>query len=471
MNCRLMKPLPVRSGRTCMLLWLAMATTTLAQVLPAKPAESPREVFRLYGMDDPYFGKFVEDEPLSDEELQKVWKVLMRVRQFRPLSLERWARRGDQWPLMLQDMVTYRGEAFELRGQAQYVEPIPFDADAKARYGFDQLYRVDLLAQDGTSVAIYTTAIPNGWPRATAMDEPASAYGVLIKLAKFPGDVRRLVFVTPRVAWHPKTLLGKLGMDEGLFDTITNRRPITSDERECFYQLLAAAGRTQPHQLEVEAFAQLKRLAEYLGRNKSAWSGNPKQKALIERQLARAKEQRDYAVPLFNDPGRQFGKLVVFEGDARRCVEVRVDDEDIRARFGIDRYYELAVFTDDSQGNPLIFCVLDLPPDMPLGEDIFARVRIAGFFFKSWAYPQGVGGSNPHGTKQQLAPLILGRDLRRFVIKPDSNIVIGSIVVGGIVLALLAILWAALRAGRRPKLAGEAEAPPPDFSTLRQSEE
>jgi hypothetical protein len=419
-------------------------------------------------MDDPYFGGFVEDEALSEDELQKMWKVLLRVGQFRTLNLERWARQGDQWPFMLKDPITYRGEAFEIRGQARRVRPIPLDADAKARYGFENLYRIDLLARDGTVVAIYTTTIPKGWPLDAPMDEPASASGILIKWADYPGEVRRLVFVAPRMAWHPKTLLGKLGMDEGLFDTITNRRPITAEERECFYQLLAAARRTKPHQLEAEAFAQLKRLAENLERNKSAYDGNQQQKALIERQLTRARERRDYVVPLFNDPDRQLGKLVMFEGDARRCVEVRVDDADIRERFGIDRYYEIAMFTDDSQGNPLTFCVLELPEGMPLGEDIYARMRIAGFFLKSWAYPQGIGGSNIDGTRQQLAPLILGRDARLFA-RPTAGggIVVGSIVVGAVVLAMTGILWAALRTGKRSRLAGEAEGPQtPDFSAL-----
>jgi hypothetical protein len=144
-----------------------------------------------------------------------------------------------------------------------------------------------------------------------------------------------------------------------------------------------------------------------------------------------------------------------------------VDDADIRERFGIDRYYEIALFTDDSQGNPLIFCVLELPSDMPTGEDIHERMRIAGFFLKSWAYPQGAAGKNAQGTKQQLAPLILGRDARRFAKQGGGGVVMGVIVVGGIVVAMAGILWAALRTGKPSRLAGEAEVPEsPDFSAL-----
>jgi hypothetical protein len=319
-------------------------------------------------------------------------------------------------------------------------------------------------------LAIYTPAIPRGWPLDTKIDEPASAYGVLVKRLLEPDGKPRLVFVSPRVAWHPKTVLGKLGMDEGLFDTVTNRRPITLAERECFYQLLATAGRTRPHELESEAFAQLKRLAENLERNQSAYAGDKKRKAIIERQLARARERRDYVVPLFNEPEAQTGKLVMFEGDARRCVEIRVDDPDIIARFGIHKYYEIALFTDDSQGNPLIFCVLDLPEGMPVGEDIHARVRVPGFFLKSWAYPQGqrIGEAKGNLAKQQLAPLMVGRDLRMFVrTTTTGEIVMGSMIVGVIALALSAVLWAAWRSGKSPAVAGEATSPaPPDFSGI-----
>lgn len=448
------------------------AVQSLAQILPAKPAESPREVFRLYDMDDPYFGGFVEDEPFTDEEWLKLWKTLLRVTEFRQVDVERWARHGDEWPFLLQDPIRYRAEMFEIRGQARRVSRMALDDATRARFNFAQIFRVDVLAQDGTDVVVFTPTVPNGWPRDVAIDEPISCFGVLVKRMIEAEGKPRLVFVAPRVAWHPKTMLGKLGMDEGLFDTVRHRRPLSAGERACFYQLLAAAGRMKPYQLEAEAYAQLMRLAENLERNKSAYSGDRKRKAVIERQLARARERRDYVVPLFNEPDANTGKLVVFEGDARRCVEIRVDDPDIVERFGIRRYYEIAMFTDDSQGNPLIFCVLELPEAMPVGEDVFQRVRIAGFFLKSWEYPQGKrpGDTVPPGkVSRQLAPLVLGRDARLIVqTQSMGDYLMGAVVVSGIVAAMLAILWAAFRTGRTPKpvaSSGENHSSP-DFSSL-----
>jgi hypothetical protein len=460
-----------------------------AQVPPAKPAENPRDVFKLFGMDDPFFGSFVEDEPFSPDEQQKLWKVLLRTRGFSLVDMQRWARRGDQWQAMVADPITYRGEVLAISGRATKVSRVPLDEDTIAKFEMDKLYRVQLVADDGSQVTLYTPVVPNAWLERDDLNEPASALGVLVKRAADdaapPADAQtaeadkppdqspgRLVFAAPRVAWHPQNVLGQLGMDEGLFDTVQNRRPILAAERECFYQLLAAAGRTQPFQLEREAFAQLARLRDNLSRNRSAFAGNGPRQQQMQRQLARAERKLYDVVPLFNQPESQTGRLVMFEGDIRRAVEIPVDDADVRQRFGIERYYELAMFTDDSQSNPLICCVLEVPPELPLGEDIFMRGRVAGFFMKSWAYPRGNGtpAAEPNKVKQQLAPLILGRDVRVFLRQPTwSDRLSGAGAVAAVVMALVGILWGAWYTTRTPRRAaptGEATPAPPDFSAL-----
>jgi hypothetical protein len=147
-----------------------------------------------------------------------------------------------------------------------------------------------------------------------------------------------------------------------------------------------------------------------------------------------------------------------------------VDDPDVRQRFGINRYYELAMFTDDSQSNPLIFCVLEVPPEMPLGEDVFVRGRVAGFFLKSWAYPRGNGPQVEGKVKQQLAPMVLGREARIFTRQPTLyDRLTGSGAVVAVVLALSGILWGAWYSNRTPKRAApanDASSSGPDFSGI-----
>ena len=95
-------------------------------------------------------------------------------------------------------------------------------------------------------------------------------------------------------------------------------------------------------------------------------------------------------MPLFNDagqPARAAGGIAG-HGAADRRDPPRPGDQDIVARFGIDHYYQVSLFTDDSQGNPLTFCVRELPEGMPYGNlpRYGETVRIAGFFFKTWSY-------------------------------------------------------------------------------------
>lgn len=253
---------------------------------------------------------------------------------------------------------------------------------------------------------------------------------------------------TPPSAANASPQLGKLGMDVELLHTIRNRRPLLAGERECFYSMLAAAGRAKPFELERAAFEELQ-----LQQAIQKYSGQPR-RILTD------------VVPLFNDPDSQAGRLVMIEGDARRAVEIRVDNPEIMQKFNIKKYYEIAVFTDDSQGNPLICCVLHVPADMPLGEDIVAPVRVAGFFFKSWAYPRG----NANGThaQEQLAPLVIGREARLLKQTNSSTDTTIHLLVVGIVLMIgIGIVWAAWRTGRSSRTDASNLPPPrPDFSGL-----
>ena len=90
--------------------------------------------------------------------------------------------------------------------------------------------------------------------------------------------------------------------------------------------------------------------------------------------IRRADEGRYSVAPLFNEPQQHVGELVVFDGVARRVVRVDVGTRpdgsgpsDVAQRFGFREYYEMEVFTDDSQNYPLVFCVRELPPGLPTG--------------------------------------------------------------------------------------------------------
>ncbi len=167
-------------------------------------------------------------------------------------------------------------------------------------------------------------------------------------------------------------------------------------------------------------------------------------------------------MPLYNDPQSRRGHLVTLRGDALCAVEVRVDDPDIVSRFGIRRYYEVEILTDDSQNNPLVCCVAELPAGMPLGDNIRAAVRVTGFFFKSWAY--GAGSGNAKSDRRQLAPLVIARTLTWYpepaASAPSSAV---AIVLGTALALALAAMWYIRRGDRRALAAArEARLPLPE---------
>jgi hypothetical protein len=203
---------------------------------------------------------------------------------------------------------------------------------------------------------------------------------------------------------------------------VKNRTSISAQERECFYQMLAALRRADPQDLR--------------------------------HRTDRPAGDDFSVVPLFNKPEEQIGKLVALTGTARRAILVRLDpqaDADIIARFGFDHYYQVEIFTEDSQGNPLVFCLHQLPPDFPQGPNIHETLRIAGFFYKTWAYQiQQTDGSDSQG--RQLAPMLLGNQAVWLLPPSKSGAAAGVIAAALFLLAMVGLfvgVWYLNRGDRK----------------------
>jgi hypothetical protein len=252
---------------------------------------------------------------------------------------------------------------------------------------------------------IFANRAPRRWQPGHAIDEAAGCLGVMVAPANSQAPA---VLLADLLAFYPTGPLGDLGMDAGLFDDVEDRRGLVGDEREAFYQLLAAVGR----------------------------ANLPELKAAAERKVSVA--------PLFNQPAEQRGRLVDLEGRARRAVEVKVPDRDIAARFGIREYWEIELVTPDSQRNPLVVVVRSLPAGMPTGSDINVPLRVAGFFFKSWAY-HGAGEGEAARGARRLAPLLVGLQPelieRATPAAGNATAVGGSIALGVVGLMFVWALW------------------------------
>ncbi len=404
------------------------AAGTADQALPGPGSQDPisdaRQWLRSLRLDDSHFAVVTDGEPVAESEQELLWKLLYWARRLDPVDLERWVRRHWDFQRLAANVSAERGQLFELRGRVRRVEPLTPPAEVAQRLELPQYFRCECLLEPGGKAAVvYTTAVPPKWRKGAELFERTSAAGLFLKLAAADPQQPQPVFVTPRVAWYPETLLGRLGMDVGLLEEVRPRGPIRAEEREAFYQMLAAAGRTGPGELLQAAGREL----EASGRGEYS------------------------VVPLFNEPETQVGRLVYFTGTARQVIRVVVDDADIRARFGIDHYYQLAVVTEESSPHPIYFCVLEVPKGMPQGSGsgFGERVTVAGFFFKKWLYrPSGSYTNSPEpdapAVTYQPAPLMLGRDVVWHPRTEPPTDTLAAAIAGALFVVALAGVWLAI---------------------------
>jgi hypothetical protein len=312
----------------------------------------------------------------------------------------------------------------------------------------------------------------------------------------------RTIWLATELAWHPglelwsqpnsfddlfrdardpllgKSMLGALRVDVGQFDLVESRGRIRPQERDLFYHVLSAVGHLKPSTLVRIANENLPIVKQHW-QTHSEHKLRPLQKQLAREVVRRAEQGRYSAALLFNDPQPQIGRLFVFEGIARRAVRVEVSPESkdggatVYYPYGFDHYYELEVFTDDSQNYPLVFCVRELPAGFPTGGELHVPVRVAGFFFKDWLYRTRGGGQGRDaaqtaggGERAQYAPLLIG-PAPIVLATPQDGAAGGRYVLGGLfLLALAGILATAVwfardeRRFRRRTPAAEFSLPP-----------
>ena len=387
---------------------------------PAKAKPAPiadaREMLELFGVEPSYFAALVDGQPIGPDEEESLWRVLFAVRRFSPGDVFRWTKPQAALEQALEAPADARGEIIELSGRAKKLAIEKPLAEVVDRFNLPRFYRCELeIGEERRPVTAYSLAVPKAWRVDKPLDERCSVRGFFLKLGEDDDQGRpEPIFAAQRVAWYPETELGDLKMDVGLFDELSAKPETGAEDRECFYELLAAAGRAGTQ------------------------------------ELLRRTPQDSPVAPLFNQPQAQQGKLVALLGTARQAHYVKVEDPDIVARFGIDHFYEIEMSTPDSQNNPITFCVRQLPQGFPEGDRILETVRIPGFFMKKWGYrveaplPQLAGQPTADAdgelVRRQLAPLLIGREpLWIPTEKPDTGWATTTFVA--IFVAGIFVLW------------------------------
>jgi hypothetical protein len=322
------------------------------------------------------------------------------------------------------------GQLAAVDGVAISTLRIALPASSAAAIGRADLTLTIVSLQNGERVAVLSTDVPEAWKeRGASLKEPIEFVGVVLGSTERAGE-RTPLLLASRLKWRPtaNVLAGTAwlvqhGFDAALLDDMRHGQPFakTAESREAraFYEGLSIMARTHRRALretierslpdrakaaEAEA-AEASRVLDALttkwesadqtdrARLKSQFQSARRRQAIAAGIASQGERGLSSVVPLFLDPEQNTGEAVLLEGTARRAVRIVVNDDAGSSPSGtgrdnppIEAYYELDLFTKDSQHLPIICCVPRLPEGFPTGEVIRESVRVSGVFFKKWAY-------------------------------------------------------------------------------------
>lgn len=428
---------------------------------PATPGHAGKEdkgsglgsLLELVGVGPEERRRMAQHEWLDDDALPHVLETLYHLRRFEEHNLRRWAIDSLEPEDIARRSGTLPVRLYAIEGRLRAVRSHAVADAVAARLQLPAVHACRItLGASSWPAEVLVADMPRKLQREGLLNEQVAATGLLIRVAPAAKQRPRLVFAADRLKWHPDhvdralgvsygmTVLGALGMDVGLWDTVRDRRPLEAGDRACFFHLLDAVQRAGAGRLE-RAFRrrlpervrrweqEAARLEARLGRQETAASKqtasstetfqSPRQRlTVLRQQIARAEQGLASVVPLFNQPRESRGSLVVLEGTARRAVRIYSDpslplsSSEQQIPSAVNAYYELDVFTDDSQNNPVVFCVRKLPAGFPEGDQIQERIRAAGFMFKAWAFPADArtgpaAGSEDPSRRWRIAPLVV----------------------------------------------------------------
>ncbi|TWU27818.1 hypothetical protein [Bythopirellula polymerisocia] len=399
-----------------------------------------RDVLELIGLGPAVLQTISAKADLTDADWHILAPLFARLTQHKAADLARWT-------LPAADLASASvGDLFKVSGTALECESIPIPVEFAPLLGVSEIYRCRLQAKNSQSVTLFTPEIPKSWLGKSKMLEPVVCRAVLLR------DIdQSKIMATNRLSWFPesgvgsgKLLLSQHGMDASLWDAVAQRgefaSPESSREAEAFFSALAALDAVAADQLSAQVSAHFDCLAKT----------PPVADEITEKKIAatiaeQAQHGLSSVVPLFLAPEGQVGELVRLEGIARRAVRIveqaELEDGNLNERFD---YYELELFTRDSQNLPVIGCVTQLPAGFPLGDEIREQVRLEGVFFKSWRYrSRKLVDSNGETSRQQqrYTPVVLAGNVTWIQSVSDRSSWWGPIAGIGF-LIILAVAWA-----------------------------
>ncbi len=333
----------------------------------------------------------------------------------------------------------------DIQGTLLDAVSLPLAPSIQQSTGISRIWRCSIKKTDQElPVMVYTVFMPEfeinrqGRSFFSDVETPMkSGIGEIVGGSVLPVTIseKEKCFVLLRLGWYPKqSVLGILKVNATVFDRVPvypvhalarlqsrnqNKEEIdkqrqeilqslrfTEKDREMVYELLSAVARLPKGQWDhfIHAVS-----------SPSASDSNSKKEASCS------------IVELFNRPEQYQGELFRIYGHVRRVLYIPINDPEIVKRYGLDHYYQLYLYTTESQGYPLVISVPKIPKDMPIGSNKGYRENIAvtALFCKSWAYKtERIPLASTNGKESEIidnkpdkwirAPFFIGSEVQWF---------------------------------------------------------
>lgn len=398
------------------------------------PLETIQDYWNLYEISSSVRESYQDGVAWQPEENLLLFQF--RIKEMPLTLLEKWSQplealsSWEDYPS--EECDAHRFEAFRIDGNLKDVQKFSYSLEETQRYRVAEYYLCRVQLADGREIQLFCNQIPESLLHEKLPESSVrvGAHAIFLKKGEMVEGKPLFYLLTHRLSWYPNTPLGKLGMDYGLFDDLDSQElpanatrsrsrdlRLSLRNRECFYQMLYTVGRIPPDE----------------------W------KAILHESHATTPPQRreknssyHSVVPLFVKPIQERGNFFWIRGTARQIVPVQVEDEDIIQRLGITRYYEIFLYPQDSQDNPVTVLVRRLPKNIVPGDSPGYRVELAvpAFFFNTWGYRSMDAEGKP---LVRLSPLLMGGP-PKLVSPPKSNTMLWFQILAGSVFAILMIL-------------------------------
>jgi len=318
----------------------------------------------------------------------------------------------------------YRGQPVTLTGQVRGVTRRQAENNP---YGLTTLYDVRLFSSASQSLParVICTALPPDFPVKQPVIENVTVTGYFFKLARSAD--REVVGVLPmilakQIDWQPPAQNDRYDLDPSWLANVRNRTMgVRDEERSAYYQVLHRTTQI-PYARQQQAAA--KNLADR--RNSlPAYRDHPDRRFPV-------------FVDLFRHPQEYRGRLVTFHGYIRDLKSYPAGEDPYK----LTDLYEMALFTEDSQTNPVIIVATKKPPGLAEGSDLAEPVTVTGYFFKMYGYTAR--------DTTRIAPLILAARFEWSPDRPKTGLSPSTVIaiLTGLAVVVLATVWYFTREAR-----------------------